>query len=434
MRLRVLPFICLVGCLLGGRVAAQPGEIPLRLSLADAVRFAVERSPSLDVVRQQAAAADTDIAAARRWANPVASVMSEGYNGEPSGAGFFNQQELSMQVEQEFDLGGRRRQRTAVATAAAAAARLSVDERVRQLRIEVQQAYFQLVLARLDADLARASLDEVDKVIAVNRSRYQQGEVSGSELRRLEVERLRFSGDALQAELATRNSRSELLALMGASRLDLAIEPTDGLAPPPVPGGPGDAAAPSAAADPDALVARALAARPDVAAARQDRARAEAEAGLQRALKTPNLSVAGGVKRDFGANGLVWGVAIPLPLFDRNAPGIARADAERRAADSRARVIELAVSLEVQQALNVLDISRQRVAALEHDYLAKAHDARDGVLAAYRAGESDLLDYLDAQRVYRDVQRAYNRALLDYRLSLFQLDAAIGARPGDLLP
>ncbi len=84
--------------------------------------------------------------------------------------------------------------------------------------------------------------------------------------------------------------------------------------------------------------------------------------------------------------------------------------------------------------MNLAEINRQRVALVERDYLGKAREARDGVLAAYRAGESQLLEFLDAQRVYRDVQRAYNRALLDYRLSLFQLDAAAGARPGDLLP
>ncbi len=135
-------------------------------------------------------------------------------------------------MEQEFELGDRRRLRGEAAGSAAAATRAALDNRVRQLRLEVQRVYFQLVLARLDAEQARASLAEIDQVIAVNRSRYKQGEVSGGELRRLEVERLKFSEDALQAELATRNARSALLALIGAPRLDLPLEPTDALAAP----------------------------------------------------------------------------------------------------------------------------------------------------------------------------------------------------------
>lgn len=426
MRPRLLSVICLAGCVLGGRATAQPAEIPLHLSLADAVRLATERSPSLDVARQRATAADSDVAAARRWTNPVARVVSEGFRGQTSAGGFFDQQEWTFDVEQEFDLAGKRGHRVAAASAGASGARLAVEDQARQLRLDVQRAYFQLVLSRLDADLARASLDEIDKVIAVNRARYQQGEVAGTELRRLEVERLRFSEDAFQADLASRNSRSALLALMGSPRLDLPIEATETLSP-------SDGAAGRISdVDARALISRALGGRPDVAAARQEQARAVAEAALQRALRTPNLAVSAGMKRDFGVNGLAWGVAIPVPFLDRNAAGVARSDAERHAADSRLRAVELAASLEVQQAADLADVNRQRVLSLERDYLAKAREARDGVLASYRSGESPLLEYLDAQRAFRDVQRAYNRALFDYRFSVLQLEAATGGRPGDL--
>jgi outer membrane protein, heavy metal efflux system len=432
MRLRVVPLAWLAGCLIGGPAFGQGGDVPARLSLAEAVRLAAERNPSLEAARLQRGVAAADVQSAGRWLNPVFAIDSAGYNGDPPGAGFFDKQELTIRVDQEFEIGGRKRHRTEAANAAAAAAGRSVDDQARQLQFEVQQAYFQLVVARLDADFARASLDEIDKVIAVNRSRYRQGEISGSELRRLEVERLRFANDALQSDLAIRHSRSQLLALMGASRLDQPIEPTDSLTVPPS----GAVALRRAGTITDSapLIERALAARPDLLAARQEQVRAEAEVNLQHALHTPNLTFGAGYRRDFGTSGLVWGFGLPLPLFDRNAPGIARAEAERQVADSRTRARALAVSLDVQQAVDLVDVSRDRVAALEHDYLTAAREARDAVLSAYRAGEGDLLDYLDAQRAYRDVQRTYNRALFDYRLSLYQLDAAVGARPGGLLP
>jgi outer membrane protein, heavy metal efflux system len=431
MRSTFVSCVCAVGCL-AGAASAQPPEIPSRLSLAEAVTLAIAYNPALQAARQQAAAAETDVAAARRRPNPVASIGSEGFNGSPAGVGFFDKQELTVRVEQELELAGRRALRSRAAAASSAGARALADDQGRQLRLDVRQAYFQLVLARLDAGLAAASLAEVDKVIDLNRARYRQGEVSGGELRRLEVERLKFSDDALQAELASRNARALLLALLGAARLDVPVEPTDGLAP--VPGAGGGPARPDGAPEASRLTAQALAARPDVAAARQEQARADAELGLQRAFRTPNLFVTGGYKRDVGSNGVVWGVTIPVPLFDRNAPGRARAQAERSLAGTRLRAQELVASLDVQRAVNLVDISRERLALLERDYLSKAREARDSVLAAYRAGEGSLLDYLDAQRAYRDVQRTYNRALLDYRLSLFQLDAAVGGPTGDVQP
>jgi cobalt-zinc-cadmium efflux system outer membrane protein len=437
MRSMIVLLAVVSGWLACGTAGAQTDAIPARLSLAEAVRIAEQRNPMLDVARQQALVADAETAAAKKWPNPLASVESAGYSGRSTPYGFWDRQELTIQVEQEFELAGRRRLRGEAAGSAAAAARAALGNHLRQLRIEVQRVYFQLVLARLDAEQARASLAEIDQVIAVSRSRYKQGEVSGGELRRLEVERLHFSEDALQAELATRNSRSGLLALLGEQRLDQPLELTEALAAPggradgvTAPGPPAQGAASSAAA----LTSQALAARADVTAARQEQARAQAEVGLQRALRTPNLSVTGGYRRDFGANGLVVGVAIPLPVLDRNASGISRAEAEQRLAGSLLKEREVAVSLDVQQAVDQVEINRERVASIERDYLQKAREARDAVLAAYRAGENDLLDYLDAQRAYRDVQRAYNRALFDHRLSLLQLDASVGAGSKGLRP
>jgi cobalt-zinc-cadmium efflux system outer membrane protein len=125
---------------------------------------------------------------------------------------------------------------------------------------------------------------------------------------------------------------------------------------------------------------------------------------------------------------------VPLPIFDRNAGGIARAEAERRAAASQVRQAERRLSLEVQLAGNTLSSVRARLASIESDYLQKAKEARDSALAAYRSGATDLIDYLDAQRAYRDVQRAYQRAQFDVRIGLLQLDAAAGVLPEGLRP
>ena len=63
--------------------------------------------------------------------------------------------------------------------------------------------------------------------------RLEQGEISGGEMRRLQVERLRFMDDVFNVELAERNARSALLALMNAPRLDIAFQPTEPLGPGP---------------------------------------------------------------------------------------------------------------------------------------------------------------------------------------------------------
>ena len=403
---------------------AQEPDIPARLSFDAAVRLVEQRHPALAAGREHLAIADATSAAARVRPNPVFDASSEGLRPWSAGGGSaFDAQELILQVGQEIELGGRRRLRTAAADAAASAARASLTDRRRRLRAETGQAYFLLVLARSEVETATTALADVDKVIALNRARYQQGEISGGELRRLEVERMRFTDDVLGAQLSERNARSSLLALLGSTRLDQPLEPTDQVAP-----RPGLA---RVNLDRATLVALALANRPDLVGARQDAARAGSEVRLQQALRTPNLTIGAGFRRDFGENGVILSASVPLPVFDRNAAGIARAEAERRLAESGITQVERDILLEVQQAINLADTSRSRLDQLESEYLQKAREARDSALSAYRSGAADLIDYLDAQRAYREVQRAHRRAEFDYRASLLQLEAAVGTAPGD---
>ena len=272
-------------------------------------------------------------------------------------------------------------------------------------------------------------------------ARFESGEISGAELRRVQVERLRFQDDLFAAELALRNARAAVLALLNLQDLQQPFDPVDGLAatesdfrtvlasmaPPPaadlssvVPAG--QALAP--------LLSRALSVRPDVQAARTEQQRAETETRLQRALRAPLPTLGAGYKHNAGDQRFVFGVTIPLPLFNQNQGAVARAEAEQRMAASRVAGAERQVALEVQQALNAVEINRQRVAYIEREYLKNAREARDVVLASYRLGAANLIDLLDAQRAFRDTSRTYNRALYEQRTSLIELGAAIGTSTG----
>lgn len=458
--------------------AANP--IPETLTLQEALRLARLRNPALAASRADADAVSADRLTAALRPNPALTVESSGYPLFSSNRpGFWGGQETTVRIDQELETGGRRRLRTAVAAASADIARLDYQNRAREVALLIKRAYFAAVLAQTDRGVAQTTLAEIDKVIALNRARFEQGEISGAELRRLQVERLRFVDDVSNAELALKNARSTLLALLNAPRLDDAVTLTESLAAPPVDGTPVEGApvegarienatappassvdarnsAPAIAAAPrattapvsptparqdstalaipsvaaDALVDTALNQRPDAQAARRDQARAETSTRLQQALRRPNVTVGAGYLRDrrvgSNGNGIIVGATFPLPLFDRNQGGIARAEAERRAADARADAVSAAVRLDLQQALDAVATSRARVRYIEREYLTTAREARDIVFESYRVGAADLIDYLDAQRAFRDTLRTYNRALFDERVSLFALAAATG--------
>jgi cobalt-zinc-cadmium efflux system outer membrane protein len=428
--MKTLAFSMVAWAVLSGHALAQVATLPEKLSLDEALRLAEARNPTLAAAREMEAVAEASGVAARPRPNPACSFDSEGYALSNGSGAFFNEQEVAIRIDQEVETAGRRGLRARAADLSVQAARSALQDEVRKLQFEVRRAYFQVVLARADHEAATSALEEIDKVIALNRARFEQGDISGVDLRRLQVERLKFADDVFSAELAARNARSALLALLNTGRLDQAFETTEPLAVPPASSGPAPGASGATArpsqGDAVALRVQALANRPDLAAARQEESRAATETDLQRALRTPNVTVGAGYRRDFGSNGVVFGVTVPLPVFGRNPGGVERAAAERRLAANRVAAAETAVALDVQQAINAVEISQARVGYIEREHLTTARETRDIVSASYRAGASTLIDFLDAQRAFRETLRTYNRALYDHRLSLFQLVAALG--------
>jgi cobalt-zinc-cadmium efflux system outer membrane protein len=415
---------CVVMCIaLSGGLRAQESGVPARLSLEEALRLAEQRNPVIAGASAEVAIAEAGAVAARARPNPAFSLSSEGFPlRETSRPSFLNDQELVVRLEQDVELGGRRRLRVDGAQAGVGVAKASLKECLRRVRLQVRRGYFQVVLAKADLDVSAATLEEIDKVIAINRSRFEAGEISGMELRRLQVERLRFADDRFATELALRHDRSALLAMLNVTPLDQPFETIDALSQ--VPAAADPRRDPVAAA---ALRGMAVSGRPDLQAARTELDRAQSDIALQHALRTPNVRLGAGYRRDFGQGGLVFDVTVPLPIFDRNQGGTARAAAYQSLASARVAQAEAAVSLEVQQALDASAVSRARVDYVEREYLKAAREARDIVLGSYRAGAASLIDYLDAQRGFRDALRTFNRALYDDRIARFELEAAVGA-------
>jgi outer membrane protein, heavy metal efflux system len=405
----------------------QSFVIPDRLTLEDALRLAAERNPTIDAGRSGVAVREAERIGARLRPNPAVTFDSENYPMfDPRRPDFLNNQQLTIRVDQELELAGRRRLRVQSADADVAVAQSLLADQRRRLELEVRRAYFSVVLAKADVEVAETSLGEINRVIGLNRARYEQGEISGGEVRRVQVERLRFVDDLFAAQLALRNARSALLALLNAPDLSLDFDVTETLSD----GAstfPGVVPLAASAGGIDALQSLALAQRPDLRAALGEVQRADTETRLQRALRTPNVTLGGGYQRNFGADAVVFTVTVPLPLNNRNQGGVARAAAERRRADALAAATTTAVRLDLQQALNAVDVAAARVSYIEGEYLAPARESRDIVRAAYELGTADLIDYLDAQRAFRDTLRTYNRALFDRRISLFNLASATGA-------
>lgn len=352
--------------------------------------------------------------------NPAITLQTEDYPYFRSNPGpFFQGQEITARFDYEIQTKNRIKLRTSAAQLAVDRNEAAYQNDIRLIRLEVQSAFYRVLLAKSNLELALSILKQTDEVIALNRIRFEQGEISDLDLTRIQVERLRFADDVFTSRLELRNSRATLLALLFAPDLGAEIEVAGDLAQTPKIG-------PYLGASISELYVVASHQRPDFRAARSEIERTTAQNRLQRAIASPNITVGGGYKRNGPDNSLVFGITVPIPIFNRNQGGVIRAEAEARQAENLAAATQNRIELEIRQAYNAFEINRERVEYIRSQQLHRAESASAMTLAAYRLGGMPLMDYLDAQRSYRDTVRVFNQALYDQRRSEFALAAAIG--------
>lgn len=171
----------------------------------------------------------------------------------------------------------------------------------------------------------------------------------------------------------------------------------------------------------DTLTAWALAFNPDVAALEKEIAAAKAQIALTEVLRTPSVSLSAGYDRETdGANLVGGGVEIPIPLFNRNQAGIAKARASLREAEwkQEAAIQKLRAELSESNALlrsladryrsyqgEVRDLSRKQWTLSEKGF-------REGLLGVFdlsRVQEEALNQDLDALDILDAFNRTWNR-------------------------
>lgn len=378
--MRKLLFIVLLTLPLGGW-AALGG-----LDEDTAVRLGLARGDLLDVEQGQLAAVRADALAATLPANPGVAWSRE--TGSTAS-------EQTWQLSQTFDLSGRRALRSAAAQHLVGAAQASLDARRVELAAEIRRRFHELLYRQENVHATARWVESYARIEAVVEKLVRHGEASGHDLRRLARER-RSAEARLAIERADLERVRERLAALSAD----------------VPGGtvlgellPGPL--------PDLAGAlEQVAQRPDLAAllSRADAADLERRAAARGWI--PELTAALGIKRSEAGEaseraGLI-GVAVVVPLFDRQQAREARAGGEALAARGEYAIAVRRAQGELRGLHRQGERLREAALAFRRDALSATPELLRIAEAAYRGGEASLLELLDA---YRGALEAESTAL-----------------------
>jgi cobalt-zinc-cadmium efflux system outer membrane protein len=390
-------------------VAQQPLN---RVSLEEALQLALKQNPTL--MAQQAALFATkagETTAALR-PNPTMNFLAEQLQPGQSQ----QDAQYTVNIGQPIELGGKRQRRIDSARAATQVATYQLYDARRQVILQVKSAFASVLIAREQLSLAEANLKTLDDTERIQGLRAEKGDISELELLRIQVQRFTFARDAADARQALAAARIALRTAAGSVNIAEDFEVV------------GDLDFKEVSLDRALLVQRAMDNRPDLRAADADRLRARADHRLARANAwwdiTPQLEY----QRIGPDNTIGVGFSFPLRIFDRNQGEIARTQAEITRVDAVREATALQVLAALDTDRQAALIQRERVTSLRDVYLPKATRARDTVEYAYRRGGQSLLDFLDAQRSYRETALAHLQALGAYLGALYQLEADIGGQ------
>lgn len=401
--------LAIVGLALWVPGVAGAQERVTHLSLDDAILLATRENRTLRAKEYEYRAVRASEITAGLRPNPSASYLAEQI---PAGTDAKNQ--YTVTLSQPIETGGKRRRRIESARAGTRVTEAELADVRRQVVLQVKKAFTDALVARATLALAEQNLKTLDEVERLQRFRAEKGDISELELLRIQVQRFTFERDAADARQALRAGKIVLRAVAGPDSLADDFDLV------------GELESREVAVRRDDLYRLALANRPDLRAAEAAREKARADVNLARANASWDVTPQLEYQRIGNDNTIGFGFSVPLRIFDRNQGEIARTQAEVQRADTLREAAVLQALSEVDTALAGVMTERGKLVALQDVYLPKAQQARETVEFAYRRGGASLLDFLDAQRTYRETALDHVRARGNYWTAVYQLEAAVG--------
>jgi len=326
----------------------------------------------------------------------------------------FQNTQITPVLSQLFERRNKRHLRISSARFATSIAATDLADQERQLTFNLRDAFNRILQAKSLLQLAQENLAYYDRVIAVNRERYRAGDISQVDLMRVELQRVQFESDLLNAQVNVRTAKIGLLSLMNER------QPVDSF------DIRGDFSFKENILLMDELRQMALDSRPDLQSASTAVEKARTDHQLAWANGSTDPDVSFEYQRTQQDNTAGIGVTIPIRIFDRNQGEKARSSIEmRRSAHLRQNIVAGiyrdvdSAAASVQSTLNILKPYRDK-------YLKEAESIRDTVSFAYSRGAASLLEFLDAQKSYRDIELNYRNLIGGYLSSVNQLNLAVG--------
>ncbi len=412
--------LALLLTLLGASTLAlgQSTESPVRITLDEAVQFALAHDHALQAARSAIVQSQDEETTANLRPNPVLGADVIGLPITPNEFTSTNidQTEFDAGLSYLFERGKKRQNRLKAAQDITAQTRSTVSDNERNLTFNVASQFTNALLAESTLSFAQQDLDSFQKTVAISEAQYKAGAMSEGDLLKIKLQLLQFQTDVTAAELGKQQALAALRQLVGFESVPIDYDVA------------GQLEYEKVSENLEGLQALAIKDRPDLRAAQQGITAAKSQYVLAKADGKQDITGTLNYTHITGYNSVSVIFSMPLPIFDRNQGEIARTSAAIFQAQETEAEASEQVMTDVQTAYETMKTNEETLQIYLSGYLEQAKQSVTISQYAYQRGAASLLDFLDAERSYRDTELAYRQQLASYMLALEQLREAIGTR------
>lgn len=372
----------------------------MNLSLKECESLFMKNNLDLLASKFNIDAAQAAIIQARTWENPNLSVGLNAYN--PDLKKYFDigsSGEKSAGFDQLIHIGGKKHYEVAIASGNAEVAQLEFADLLRNLKLQLRQAYFGLYYQNLSYASIHKQLSNLDSLVVSYQTQVQKGNLPLKDLVRLRSLELNLKNQKSQLYENIVDFQGKLTILTGIAANILPV--------------------PSAVEvivyqenkilEPDTLNHLALANRTDLKISGKQVAVQNLNVKWQKALAIPDLTLGAQWDQSGSAfkNQVGLNIGIPLPLWNRNQGNIkmARAQLEESAVQQKLQTNK--VSSEVRQAYRKWQEATENYHYLTKSSLQNLEDVQNGIFKNFKNGNLSLIEFTDFMESYHSTLLQY---------------------------
>lgn len=382
-----------------------PMDLADGLSIAEAEVVALVYNPDLRLARLRAGVTRATADNAGRWDDPVL-----GGNVARFIQSAAHPWMLMTTLGLTLPVSGRLSVERQRAGAEHAAAISRVYEQEWGVRTELRRAWARWSAADHRVRTTRQYLESLDALVKIVAQLEEAGELPTIDARFFRIEQAMRRNDLVQMESMLRESELMVRQVMGlAPRAQVTLTP-------------GIPAATSPDASPESLIDRS----PALAVARAEYEIAERTLELEVRRQYPDLMAGPGYGREEGMDQAVAMFELPLPIWNRNREGVARATAERELSRAAVETMLERVESQLAQAVVSYESARARRESLERDIVPLVDQQYAASRRVAELGEVNTLSLLEAVTRQQEVRMALIEASLEEWLAAARVTELAG--------